>query len=91
MCNEIGGDIGQRHSAGRPRPFQRTERDQPVTAADVQNGFARPDVGVVEYPIADRQQMFERLRSLLLIPTIAPLEEPRRPLVEIAAGHVAML
>jgi hypothetical protein len=91
VSDQISRDIRQHDGPRRTHSVERPERDQSIAAANIQNGLSSPDAGVIEYSITDRQEMFERLGSLLLVATIPPFEEPRCPFVEITVWHCVML
>ena len=51
---QVLGDVGEDHPAGRPHVFEGTEGDQPIAGADVQNRLAGLEPGPVQQVVAQR-------------------------------------
>ena len=80
-------DVVEDHSSRRPHPLERTECDEAVACADVEEGLARRDRRVVEDLVSDWTEEVERPAQELRVAAVLSVQQPFGPLVEHPGGH----
>ena len=81
MIEEILGDVAEDDTTRLPNERQRTEGDQPVTGADIEDDVTGVDARLLQHAISDRSQELERPSLLLGVVRVTSREDPFRPLV----------
>jgi hypothetical protein len=81
VVEEVLRDVAEDDATRLPNERHRTERDQPVTGADVEDHLPGLDASVLQHPVSDRPEELERPSLLLCIVGVAAREHPLGPLV----------
>ena len=89
MVEEVAGDVAEHNLSLRTDSVERAEPDQPVAAADVEHGVAFAQSSVVEHTVADGCEHAQRVRELLGVAAVSPLEQPVSPPVAGWRAHPA--
>jgi hypothetical protein len=81
MIEEILRDVTEDDASRLPNQRHRTECDQAVAGADIEDNVARVDVSVLQHSVTDRAEKLERPSLLLCVARVASREDPLGPLV----------
>ena len=81
VFEEILGDFAEDDTTRLPNERQRTEGDQSVTGADIEDDVTGVDARLLQHAVSDRSQELERPSLLLGVVRVTSREDPFRPLV----------